>query len=552
MAQGSARGTLRTWLVAAIAALGVLSIPAAAQAAGPTAIGVDDAGTSYVGFPSGAVKRYGVGAARTSAPGRPRSPTPTASSARSWRSTSSPRVRPRTAATSGSSTPTAACRSSLAPAPSSAASASTRCDPSNSPEPGGRGRARRDGRLDLRRPSLRGADLPLLAGRAARRRDERRHARRHADRLRAARDRRAGRGGHRAAADQRPLRHPAAELGRPPVRPHHARPRWATLLVATRGRYDDVFIDAAGVLFQLEQNPDPATATGSTSTTPTGIEVRNIGGSGTDLGKLADARAFDVFPQSGVAPGNVFVADTGNERIQRMTDDGFTFWAAAASDPGPPAAPPADPPPTGGGGRVPPAGRPCPPAGRPAAPGLRGRPAWRSTTAPGTRTRPTSTSPCASRPGPPRSRSPNTGVREQGHPRARRLARIRVDARPRGLRPDAANRLRPFPGLRQRRHLYGRDHPRPQGAARGRGDGVAQGGQGKGKKRRWVLRVRRRRRDLGTRRAAVRTRRRTALPHQHRSRAGVRVKTPKRARYVRISDVAGNVSSPIAVTTRRR
>jgi hypothetical protein len=88
----------------------------------------------------------------------------------------------------------------------------------------------------------------------------------------------------------------------------------------------DLFIDAYGVLFvgakeegRIYQYDDQGGA------------LRWIGGQGSDVGKLSDPQAFDVFGQYGDWAGNVFVADSGNSRIQRMNPYGYTFWASAAT-----------------------------------------------------------------------------------------------------------------------------------------------------------------------------------------------------------------------------
>lgn len=89
----------------------------------------------------------------------------------------------------------------------------------------------------------------------------------------------------------------------------------------------DVFVDAFGVLFVSETGTDEIHLLDAN-----GSEFRWIGGTGTDPGKLNDPSAFDVFEQYSDLAGNVFVADYGNNRIQRMNPYGYTFWAAAATD----------------------------------------------------------------------------------------------------------------------------------------------------------------------------------------------------------------------------
>ena len=48
-----------------------------------------------------------------------------------------------------------------------------------------------------------------------------------------------------------------------------------------------------------------------------GSEFRTLGGSGAALGKLSVPIAFDVFEQFSDLAGNLFIADYGNNRIQR-------------------------------------------------------------------------------------------------------------------------------------------------------------------------------------------------------------------------------------------
>ncbi len=91
----------------------------------------------------------------------------------------------------------------------------------------------------------------------------------------------------------------------------------------------DVFIDAFGVLFVSETASDRIYQYDAS-----GTEFRWICGSGSELGRCADPVAFDVFEQFSDLSGNVFVADHGNGRIQRMNAFGFTFWAVPATDGG--------------------------------------------------------------------------------------------------------------------------------------------------------------------------------------------------------------------------
>jgi hypothetical protein len=101
------------------------------------------------------------------------------------------------------------------------------------------------------------------------------------------------------------------------------------------GAPTDVFVDAYGVLFVAERTGDTIKQYGSD-----GGLFRTLGGTGSALGKLNDANAFDVFEQFSDLAGNLFIADTGNERIQRWNAFGYTFWGATANGGGStPAAP---------------------------------------------------------------------------------------------------------------------------------------------------------------------------------------------------------------------
>jgi len=98
----------------------------------------------------------------------------------------------------------------------------------------------------------------------------------------------------------------------------------------------DVFIDAFGVLFATDLPGDKIHLYGSD-----GNEFRTLGSSGTAAGQLDEPQALDVFDQFSDLAGNVFVADYLNKRIQRWNSFGFTFWTAPADDagsggPGPP------------------------------------------------------------------------------------------------------------------------------------------------------------------------------------------------------------------------
>lgn len=100
------------------------------------------------------------------------------------------------------------------------------------------------------------------------------------------------------------------------------------------GSPTDVFVDAYGVLFVSEKTNDQIHLYSSD-----GSEFRTLGGTGTGLGKLSDPNAFDVFEQFSDLSGNLFIADTGNQRIQRWNPYGYTFWGATANGGSTPSAP---------------------------------------------------------------------------------------------------------------------------------------------------------------------------------------------------------------------
>jgi hypothetical protein len=104
---------------------------------------------------------------------------------------------------------------------------------------------------------------------------------------------------------------------------------------AVGGAPTDVFVDAYGVLFVSERTGDTIKLYGSD-----GNLFRTLGGTGSALGKLNDANAFDVFEQFSDLAGNLFIADTGNNRIQRWNPFGYTFWGATANGGGAPVAAP--------------------------------------------------------------------------------------------------------------------------------------------------------------------------------------------------------------------
>ena len=527
-----------------------MSIPAAAQAAGPTAIGVDDAGTSYVGFPSGAVKRYNVGSGTdlgawttqvANADGKlgpiagidVEPAGVTANGGDVWILDGNRRVQEFTRAG-------AFIRGFRL----------DECDGGNSHEPGV------EGGLDVTADAIYVAhpcadrifrytlgSLPATGTSAA----------------------------LPAASQTVYSPHGIAAQAAGGVAPVQTR----TLYVAQSrssvvrqfdltslallgnapgghlgGRYDDVFIDAAGVLFQLEQNPTPGYDDLIYQYDADGNEIRSLGGPGTAQGKLADAGALDVFPQAGVAPGNIFVADTGNERIQRMTDEGFSFWAAAASDPGPPSAPPVDPPPTGGGGGTGgtggttlPSGGQGGSAGATGAPGVAIADGARYTNTPYVQL--TVREPA----GTTGLEISNTSAFASKDTRSLAgsltydwtLDESASDLTPRTVYvrfPGSGN-----DGTYTDEIILDRKAPLVGGATVSR--------ERKGKKRRWVLRVIADDATSGLAELMVAGDNRDNYKSQPFD-SSVTVKTAARAQFVRVSDVAGNISIPLAVKRRGR
>ncbi|CAB4912415.1 unannotated protein [freshwater metagenome] len=63
-----------------------------------------------------------------------------------------------------------------------------------------------------------------------------------------------------------------------------------------------------------------------------GNQLRYRGGTGNGTGLFSGPQAFDVAGQeNNDTKGNLFVADSGNSRVQRMDQYSFTYWAAEAS-----------------------------------------------------------------------------------------------------------------------------------------------------------------------------------------------------------------------------
>jgi hypothetical protein len=98
----------------------------------------------------------------------------------------------------------------------------------------------------------------------------------------------------------------------------------------------DVFVDAFGVLFAPDVVNNLIHLYGSD-----GNEFRTLGRPGSNAGDLNNPTAIDVFEQYSDLAGNIFIADYGNNRIQRWSSGGFTFWTAPADDsPSGPGSPP--------------------------------------------------------------------------------------------------------------------------------------------------------------------------------------------------------------------
>ncbi len=109
---------------------------------------------------------------------------------------------------------------------------------------------------------------------------------------------------------------------------------------ATYAAPSDVFVDAFGTLFVSVTN-DNGTGERIYLYDQNGSEFRWLGGAGSDAGRVIDPLAFDVYEQFSDLAGNVFVADYGNQRLQRWNSFGFTFWAVPATDS---VVPPSNPP----------------------------------------------------------------------------------------------------------------------------------------------------------------------------------------------------------------
>ena len=92
------------------------------------------------------------------------------------------------------------------------------------------------------------------------------------------------------------------------------------------GSPSDLFVDAYGVVMVSDTTNNTIRFYDSDLN-----EFRTLGGTGSALGKLNAPAAFDVFEQFSDLSGNLFIADTGNQRIQRWNSYGYTFWGATAN-----------------------------------------------------------------------------------------------------------------------------------------------------------------------------------------------------------------------------
>lgn len=92
----------------------------------------------------------------------------------------------------------------------------------------------------------------------------------------------------------------------------------------------DLFIDEFGVLYVGDLDFDIIRFYGSDRN-----QFRYRGGTGSGTGLLNDPQAFDVAGQDGTdKAGNIFVADSGNSRVQRWDSFSYTYWVAAATGTG--------------------------------------------------------------------------------------------------------------------------------------------------------------------------------------------------------------------------
>lgn len=94
------------------------------------------------------------------------------------------------------------------------------------------------------------------------------------------------------------------------------------------GRAADAELDDYSVLVVSDNDRDQIHLYGSD-----GVEFRTLGGPGTAAGKLDNALGIDLFWQyGGDLAGNIFVAEYGNQRVQRWSSGGYTFYASPTTD----------------------------------------------------------------------------------------------------------------------------------------------------------------------------------------------------------------------------
>lgn len=114
----------------------------------------------------------------------------------------------------------------------------------------------------------------------------------------------------------------------------------ATRTQPVGGQVADVHLDDFGVVAALDSQRAQLHFYGTD-----GVEFKTLGRPGTRLGDLDGPLDVDIFGQyGGDLAGNVFIADTGNTRVQRWDAGGGTFWATSTLfvDPPPGPVPPPD------------------------------------------------------------------------------------------------------------------------------------------------------------------------------------------------------------------
>lgn len=110
------------------------------------------------------------------------------------------------------------------------------------------------------------------------------------------------------------------------------------------GQPGDVFVDIYNVLHVSDISHDVIHMFGGD-----GVEFRTLGRPGANPGDLNDPWAFDVGLQNtGSLSGNLFIADYGNQRIQRWDSYGSTLFARTDDGEGGSTPPPPPPPPPPG------------------------------------------------------------------------------------------------------------------------------------------------------------------------------------------------------------